>query len=277
MMENSDRLQVEGKPILDNMNRLPGEIGPESGKTELISGKIEPEPGGKIGLREEAKLTLVKKFQEESVTMQDEVEKDQSPLDEGKMKLISEDDSVTGGDTIRTDWRSPLLECLRNPRKTTDKKVKRQVLKYMSLHGDLYRRTIDGVLLKCLGKEHAKVAAQEVHDGICGAHQSAYKINRLLRRSGFYWPTMMDDYIKYQKGCETCKKFGNIQLAPASVMNPIVKSWPFRGWGLDFIREIHPGSYKGHQFILVAMDYFTKWTEAVPLRNMTHQEVTSFV
>jgi hypothetical protein len=78
---------------------------------------------------------------------------------------------------IRTDWRLPLLECLRNPRKTTDKKVKRQVLKYTSLDGDLYRRTIDGVLLKCLGEEHAKVAAREVHDGICGAHQSAYKMN----------------------------------------------------------------------------------------------------
>jgi hypothetical protein len=60
-------------------------------------------------------------------------------------------------------------------------------------------------------------------------------------------------------------------------MNSIVKSWPFRGWGLDFIGEIHPGSSKGHRFILVAMDYFTKWTEAVPLRNMTHWEVISFV
>jgi hypothetical protein len=39
MMENSDRLQVEGKPIPDNTNRLPEKIGPESGKTEPISGK----------------------------------------------------------------------------------------------------------------------------------------------------------------------------------------------------------------------------------------------
>jgi hypothetical protein len=166
---------------------------------------------------------LVKKFQEESVTKQDEVEKDQSPLDEGKMKTISEDDSVMRGDTIQTGWRLPLLECLRNPGKTMDKKVKRQVLTYTSLDGDLYRRPIDGILLKCLGEEHAKVAAREVHDEICGAHQSAYKINWLLRRAGFYWLTMMDDCIKYQKGCEACQKFGNIQLAPASVMNPIVK------------------------------------------------------
>jgi hypothetical protein len=88
---------------------------------------------------------------------------------------------------------------------------------------------------------------------------------------------MMDDCIKYQKGCEACQKFRNIQLAPASVMNPIVKPWPFRVWGLDLIGEMHPGSSKGHQFILVAIDYFTKWAEAVPLRNMTHREVISFV
>jgi hypothetical protein len=87
----------------------------------------------------------------------------------------------------------------------------------------------------------------------------------------------MDDCVKYQKGCEACQKFENIQLAPANVMNPIVKPWPFREWGLDFIREIRPGSYKGHQFILVATDYFTMWTDAVPLRNITHRKVISFV
>jgi hypothetical protein len=77
------------------------------------------------------------------------------------------------------DWRLPLLKCIRDPRKTTDKKIKRQAFKYMSLDDDLYRRTIDGVLLKCLGGEQDKVAVWEVHDGICGAHQSAHKMNWL--------------------------------------------------------------------------------------------------
>jgi hypothetical protein len=49
------------------------------------------------------------------------------------------------------------LECDRNPRKTMDRKVKWQVLKYTSLDGDLSRKTIDDVSLKCLGEEHAKV------------------------------------------------------------------------------------------------------------------------
>jgi hypothetical protein len=66
-------------------------------------------------------------------------------------------------------------------------------------------------------------------------------------------------------------------MAPTSMLHPIVKPWPFRGWGLDFIGEMHPSSSKGHRFMLVATDYFTKWTEVVPLRNMIHRELISFV
>jgi hypothetical protein len=105
---------------------------------------------------------------------------------ESKNVRLHVDDSVKGGGMIRTDWRLPLLECIGNPEKTTEKNVKQQVLKYMLLDDDLYQRTIDGVLLKCLGEEQAKVAVREVHDGICGAHQSPYKMNWLLRRAGFY-------------------------------------------------------------------------------------------
>ena len=83
---------------------------------------------------------------------------------------MKEYDSVKGGDKIRTDWRLPLLKWIRDPGKTTNKKIKRQVLKYTSIDDELYRRTIDGTLLKCLGEEQAKVAVREVHDEICGAH-----------------------------------------------------------------------------------------------------------
>jgi transposase InsO family protein len=42
------------------------------------------------------------------------------------------------------------------------------------------------------------------------------------------------------------------------------------GWGLDFRGVVHPSSSKGHQFLLVSTNYFTKWTEAIALKNMTH-------
>jgi hypothetical protein len=238
---------------------------------------VEQGLGFEVGLREEVRLTSVERFKEESVTKKNEVGKVGSPIDKEKIGPMNEYDSVKGGDMIRTDCRLSLLRCIRDTEKTMDKKVKRQVLKYTSIDDEVYRRTIDGVLLKCLGEEQARVAVREVHDGICGPHQLAYKMNWLLRRVGFYWPTMMDDCLRYQKGCVACRRFRNIQFAHACVMNSIMMSWPFRGWGLDFIGEIHPRSSKGYRFILVATDYFTKWTEAVPFRNMTLQEVISFV
>ncbi|XP_038697993.1 uncharacterized protein LOC119995552 [Tripterygium wilfordii] len=75
-------------------------------------------------------------------------------------------------------------------------------------------------------------------------------------------------------------KFGNIQKALAANMQPIIKPWPFRGWVLDIIGKIFPVSSKGHHFILVATDYFTKWVEAVPLKKgtmFTRGEVKAFM
>jgi hypothetical protein len=66
--------------------------------------------------------------------------------------------SVKDGSTIQTDWRLLLLECIIDPKNITDKKIKQQVLKYTSLDDDLYQRTIDCMLLKCLLEEQAKVA-----------------------------------------------------------------------------------------------------------------------
>jgi hypothetical protein len=68
-----------------------------------------------------------------------------------------------------------------------------------------------------------------------------------------------------------------VQLAPAAMLHPIIKPWLFHGWALDFIGQIHLTSSKGHQFMLVTTDYFTKWMKAVPLKNMTHKEVIHFI
>jgi hypothetical protein len=81
----------------------------------------------------------------------------------------------------------------------------------------------------------------------------------------------------YYKGCESCQKFRDVQLAPIAMLHPIIKRWSFRGWALDFIGQIHSASSKSHQFVLVATDYFTKWMEVVPLKNMTHKEVIHFI
>nr|ABG65965.1 transposon protein, putative, CACTA, En/Spm sub-class [Oryza sativa Japonica Group] len=87
------------------------------------------------------------------------------------------------------------------------------------------------------------------------------------------------DAIAVDIGCLTepaCRSNRQTTAAPTAVLNPIIKLWPFRGWALDFIGQIYPSSSKEHWFVLVAMDYFTKWAEAVPLENITCTEIPSF-
>jgi hypothetical protein len=98
----------------------------------------------------------------------------------------------------------PITNYLRNPNIKTDKNIRRTTFKYVLMSDELYRRTVNDVLLNCLGPDDAILAMVEVHEGICGTHQSAPKMKWLLRRSGFYWPNMIDDYFKYYKGCQVC-------------------------------------------------------------------------
>ena len=94
---------------------------------------------------------------------------------------------------------------------------------------ELYHRTTEDLLLKCLDSNQARVTMGEVHEGICGTHQSAPKMKWLLRRAGFYWPTMISGCFKYYKGCEESWRFDDLQLVPAALMHPIIEPWPFRG------------------------------------------------
>jgi hypothetical protein len=137
--------------------------------------------------------------------------------------------------------------------------------------------TIDGIFLKCLGEEEAKILLGEIHAGVCGAHQSAFKMKWMIRNNSYYWPTILEDCFKYYKGCQECQKFGSIQRVPVSAMNPIIKPWPFRGWEIDLIGQIYPPSSKGHKFVLVAIDYFTKWVEAIPIKTVTTGNMIDFV
>ncbi|KAK1609279.1 hypothetical protein QYE76_032952 [Lolium multiflorum] len=175
------------------------------------------------------------------------------------------------------DWRADIFNYLKDPARGAPKRIRYMAMKYVLIGDDMFYRTLEGLLLKCLGPAESNRFLHEVHEGACGTHQSAHKMKWLIRRSGFYWPTMLEDCFQYYKGCQACQKFGSIQMVPASAMNPIIKPWPFRGWGMDMIGKIHPPSSKGHVWVLAITDYFTKWVEAVPMKAVAASDVVDFV
>ena len=81
--------------------------------------------------------------------------------------------------------------------------------------------------------------------------------------------------MAYAKRCEAVH--GPLQRVPAEELHAIMKPWPFRGWAMDLIGKIHPPSSKRHVFIIVAVDYFTKWAKAQLLVNVTHTDVIRFI
>ena len=72
--------------------------------------------------------------------------------------------------------RREIMEYLENTSKKVSRRIRFQATKYVLLEGELYYWTIDGVLLRCLDKEEAKVLMGEIHGGVCDSHQSAYKM-----------------------------------------------------------------------------------------------------
>jgi hypothetical protein len=88
---------------------------------------------------------------------------------------------------------------------------------------------------------------------------------------------MLEDCFKYYKGCQDYQRFGAIQMAPADLLHQIIKPWPFRGWGMDMIVQINPPTSKGHKWLLAATDYFTKWVESIPMKNVTTRDVVNFI
>ncbi|KAL6316406.1 hypothetical protein AAG906_018109 [Vitis piasezkii] len=57
-------------------------------------------------------------------------------------------------------------------------------------------------------------------------------------------------------------RYGDLIHVPPSELHALTSPWPFSVWGIDIIGKISPKSSSGHEFILVAIDYFTKWVEA---------------
>jgi len=102
----------------------------------------------------------------------------------------------------------------------------------------MYRRTHDGILLRCLSHKEAHEVLKEPHDGMCGAHQGDR-----IRRLGYYWPKIIPDAIAYAKRCHACLIHGDfIHRAPGH-LHLKTSSWPFEVWGMNVVgpsSHLHP-------------------------------------
>ena len=90
---------------------------------------------------------------------------------------------------------------------------------------------------------------------------NAHMLSREIMRQGYYWITMEANFTAHVRKCHQCQVHGDLKLMPPMPLHTMTSPWPFSTWGIDIIGKIHPTTSNGQEFMLVAIDYFTKWVE----------------
>ncbi|XP_047151560.1 uncharacterized protein LOC124823412 [Vigna umbellata] len=170
----------------------------------------------------------------------------------------------------QNDWRKEVIQLMKEQDGgvTLPMKERKKIARYIMVGEDLYRRGYTTPMMKCLSKEEAKYVMRELHEGICGRHTGGRVLKARTLRAGFFWPTMEKDCGDFAQKCVSCQKHGNVFNAPATELHGVVSPWPFAQWRMDIVGPFPIGRAQ-KKFLLVSVDYFTKWVEAEPLASIS--------
>ncbi|GJV05035.1 reverse transcriptase domain-containing protein [Tanacetum coccineum] len=167
-----------------------------------------------------------------------------------KEKSIQEREVATVVEEEGPTWMTPIIEYLRDETLLEDRKeaskLRIKARQYELLEGILYRRSFLNPWLRCIGPLQADYVIWEIHEGSCSMHAGPGSVVAKAMRSGYYWPTMHRD------------------------AREMIHKW------IDIAGPFPEGPGKV-KFLIVAMDYFTKWIEAKVVAIISGSQVKKFV
>ncbi|XP_073016723.1 uncharacterized protein [Primulina eburnea] len=139
----------------------------------------------------------------------------------------------------------------------------------------LFRICADGIIRRCVPQEEVSEILFHCHAGPAGGHFGATRTASKVLQSCFYWPTLFKDAHEYVTKCSNCQRTGNISRRHEMPLNNILVCEIFDVWGIDFMGPF-PVSF-GNKYILVAVDYVSKWVEAAACKTNDSKVVVQFL
>ena len=130
--------------------------------------------------------------------------------------------------------------------------------------------------MRCIPAEEGRQLINDIHSGECGHHSSSRTIAGKVFRSGFYWPTVLQDAAAIVQSCDACQFHAKQIHQPVQGLQTIPLSWPFAVWGLDLLGPF-PRALGGYRYLYVAIDKFTKWPEVEPVRTIPAKSAVKFI
>ena len=139
----------------------------------------------------------------------------------------------------------------------------------------LYKLCPDKVLRRCVPYEEQESILRHCHSSEYGGHFGGDKTAAKVLQCRFYWPSLFKDAYYFAKTCDKCQREGNISRKQEMPLNNILEVELFDVWGIDFMGPFIPSLQ--NQYILVAVDYVSKWVEAVATPSNDAKTVTKFL
>ncbi|GJU79448.1 reverse transcriptase domain-containing protein [Tanacetum coccineum] len=177
-------------------------------------------------------------------------------------------------------WMTSVYEYLTKGILPEEKKKARAIRckagRYEVINETLYKKSFLGPWLRCVGPLQANYVLREIHEGSCSMHSGPRSVVAKALRLGNYWPTMHKDARNLIRACNDCQVHRPVPRNPQEKITLITSPWPFYKWGIDIAGPFSKGLRKV-KFLIVAMDYFTKWIEAKPVATITGAQIKKFV
>ncbi|XP_068466355.1 uncharacterized protein [Phaseolus vulgaris] len=87
---------------------------------------------------------------------------------------------------------------------------------------------------------------------------------------------MKEDCVKHAQRCKQCQKHADWHHTPVEELQSIYSPWPFYTWGINILAHF-PLAIRQMKYLIIAIEYFTKWIEAEPVTQITAHKVQHFV
>ncbi|KAK9042680.1 hypothetical protein V6N11_017746 [Hibiscus sabdariffa] len=139
----------------------------------------------------------------------------------------------------------------------------------------LFKQCANQVLRRCVPEEEQKDILYHCHATACGGHFGGNRTTAKILQSGFYWPTLFKDGHAFAKACDRCQRTGNISRRNEMPLQNILEVELFDVWGIDFMGPF-PSSH-GDLYILLAVDYVSKWVVAIATPKNDAKTVMKFL
>ena len=146
---------------------------------------------------------------------------------------------------------------------------------FKEINGQLFKkhRQEKGKLLRVIQRHELEQLLYMMHNHPTARHMGIDATYKRVKER-YYWNQMYDDIKKYVQTCNACQRFGKPQRNES--LHSIEVGKPFERVGIDIVGPL-PKTTRGNKYIVVAIDYLTKWPEAKALSNATAENVADFI